>query len=173
MRHKATVEQINRSAAAARSAMAGDPGGPGEPPSGRHRTAAAPEDDGFLDHYFKRIDPQVAASFTPAQQQAIKTMFGTRGINRHAVDIRRGLSLGRSRFYMVFVMGREHRALGGAARSGLRSFVGYLFLALLLLVPIFAAVYLLKVLTGIDVLAAGDLQSGVLVLQEPQGLPKI
>jgi hypothetical protein len=74
---------------------------------------------------------------------------------------------------MVFVMGREHRALGGPARSGLRSFVGYLFLALLLLVPIFAAVYLLKVLTGIDVLAAGDLQSGVLVLQEAQDLPKM
>ncbi|MDH3594482.1 MAG: hypothetical protein OEU09_00805 [Rhodospirillales bacterium] len=173
MRHKATVEQINRSAAAARSAMGSDPGGQGDLPSDRHRTATAPDDDGFLDHYFKRIDPQVAASFTPAQQQAIKTMFGTRGINRHAVDIRRGLSFGRSRFYMVFLMGREHRALGGSARPGLRSFVGYLFLALLLLVPIFAAVYLLKVLTGIDVLAAGNLQSGVLALQEAQDLPQM
>ncbi len=172
MRHKATVEQINRSAAAARSAMAGDPGGSGELPSSRHRAAASP-DDGFLDHYFKRIEPQVATSFTPTQQQAIKTMFGTRGINRHAVDIRRSLSFGRSRFYMVFLMGREHRALGGPARPGLRSFVGYLLLALLLLVPIFAAVYLLKMLTGIDVLAAGDLQSGVLALQEAQDLPQM
>jgi hypothetical protein len=173
VRHKATVEQINRSAAAARSAMAGDLRPASEAANGRHRTASLPDDDSFLDHYFKRIDPQVAASFTPAQQQAIKTMFGTRGINRHAVDFRRGLSLGRSRFYMVFLMGREQRALGAAARRGLSSFVGYLCLALLLLVPIFAVVYLLKTLAGIDVLAAADLHSGVLASQQPPDPPQM
>jgi hypothetical protein len=172
VRHKATVEQINRRAAAARSAMAGDPGGQGEPRSGRQRADASSDDNGFLDHYFKRIDPQMAASFTPAQQQAIKTMFGARGTNRHAIDIRRGLSFGRSRFYMVFLMGRERRALVGTGRSGLRSFVGYLLLALLMLVPIFAAVYLLKMLTGMDVLAAGDLHSGIHSLQEALNLPR-
>jgi hypothetical protein len=173
MRHRSTVEQINRSAAAARSAMAGDAGRQARPPSGGHRASDSPGDDGFLDHYFKRIDPQVAATFTPVQQQAIKTMFGARGINRHAVDIRRGLSFGRSRFYMVFLMGRERRALSGPRRSGLGSLLGYLVLALLLLVPIFAAVYLFKVLAGFDVLAAGELQSGLASLQEARNLPRM
>lgn len=173
MRHKATVEQINRSAAAARSAMGGDPGGPAETTATRPRRSRPPDDDSFFDHYFKRIEPQVAATFTPAQRQAIKTMFGARGITRHAVDIRRGITIGASRFYLVLLMGREHRALGALPRSVLGRLVGYFVLALLLLVPIFAAVYLLKTLAGIDVLAAGGLPSGVIAPEPPPGLPHL
>ena len=177
MRHKTTVEQINRSAAAARSAMggdlAGDLGGPPEAAAGRRQSAATTDDDNFIDHYFKRIDPQVAASFTPAQRQAIKTMFGGRGINRHAVDLRRGFAIGRSRFYMVLLMGREHRALGAPPRSGLERLLGYFVIALVLLVPIFAAVYLLKTLAGIDVLAASGLPTGIIAQEQPPGLPRL
>src|SRR3546814_18317820 len=49
--------------------------------------------DPFLDHYFKRLDPLVAASFTPEQRQAIHSMFGRRRIARHAVEIHRSLPL--------------------------------------------------------------------------------
>jgi hypothetical protein len=167
VRYKTSEEQINRSAAAARSAMAGDLNGPAETTPERQRRGTPPSDDSFFDHYFKRIDPQVAASFTPAQRQAIRTMFGARGFNRHAVDIRRGITIGASRFYMVLLMGREHRALRRLPRSGLGRLVGYFMLALLLLVPIFAAVYLLKTLAGIDVLAAGDPPTGVIAQQPP------
>src|SRR3546814_6548697 len=41
------------------------------------------ERDPFLDHYFRRIDPRVAASFSPEQRDAIKAMFGARGVARH------------------------------------------------------------------------------------------
>jgi hypothetical protein len=173
VQHKATVEQINRSAAAARSAMGGDLGDPPGVPAGRDRNAVAAKGDDFLEHYFKRIDPQVAASFTPAQQQAIKTMFGGRGVNSHAVDLRRGFSIGRSRFYMVLLLGREHRALGTLPGSGLGRLFGYFVLALVLLVPILAAVYLLKTLAGIDVLAAGGLPTGIIAQEQPSNLPPL
>ncbi len=167
MRYKTSEEQINRSAAAARSAMGADLNGAAETATKRPRRETPPGADGFFDHYFKRIDPQVAASFTPVQRQAMKTMFGARGINHHAVDIRRGLTIGASRFYLVLLMGREQPALGRLPRSGLGRLVGYLLLALLLLAPIFAAVYLLKTLAGIDILAAGSLPTGVIAQQPP------
>lgn len=167
MRYKTSEEQINRSAAAARSAMGTDLSGTAETATRRPRRTVPSGEDGFFEHYFKRIDPQVAASFTPLQRQAIKTMFGARGINHHAVDIRRGITLGASHFYMVLLMGREHSALNRGPRSGLGRLVGYFLLALLLLVPIFAAVYLLKTLAGIDLLAAGNLPTGVIAQQPP------
>ena len=49
---------------------------------------------------------------------------------------------------------------------GLR-FPRALLLALLLLAPIFAAVYLLKTLAGIDILAAGNLPTGVIAQKPP------
>ncbi len=164
MRYKTSEEQISRSAAAARSAMAGDLPGPAETALERPRRNAKTGADDFFDHYFKRIDPQVAASFTPTQRQAMKTMFGARGFNHHAVDIRRGITIGASRFYMILLFGRE-QSLG--RKSGLGRLVGYLLLALLLLVPIFAAVYLLKTFAGIDILAAGSLPTGVIAHQPP------
>ncbi len=167
VRYKTSEEQINRSAAAARSAMGADLSIPAETATKRPKRATPPGDDGFFDHYFKRIDPQVAASFTPAQRQAMKTMFGARGINHHAVDVRRGITIGASRFYLVLLMGREHCALSRVPKSGLRRLVGYFLLALLLLVPIFAAVYLLKTLAGIDILAAGAPPTGVIAQQPP------
>src|SRR3546814_11088743 len=64
------------------------------------------ERDPFLDHYFRRIDPRVAASFSPEQRDAIKAMFGARGVARHTVEIRRSLPIGRGRYYLVLQLGR-------------------------------------------------------------------
>lgn len=74
--------------------------------------------DAFLDHYFKRIDPRVADSFSAEQCEAIKTMFGARGITKHAVELRRSLPIGRGRFYMVLLIGRERRTFGRLYRDG-------------------------------------------------------
>ncbi len=105
-----------------------------------------PSDQTFLDHYFKRLDPEVAASFSDEQKRAIHTMFGGRGITRHAVEIRRSLPLpGGWRFYTVFLCGREQRGitrLHGQGESS-RSFdlLWYLGLGALCLLPVLALLY--------------------------------
>jgi hypothetical protein len=94
-----------------------------------------------LQHYLRRVDPQVADSFTDEQREAIKAMLGGRGIARHAIEIRHSLPFGRRRFYMVLLMGREQRSLPRLAREAARAhpmnFLAYLGLAALLCAPAF------------------------------------
>ena len=103
-------------------------------------------DQAFLDHYFKRLDPEVATSFSDEQKRAIWTLFGGRGIARHAVEVRRSLPLpGGRRFYMVFLCGREQRGitrLHGQSESS-RGFdlLWYLGLGAICLVPVLALLY--------------------------------
>ncbi len=73
------------------------------------RETAKNSSESFLNHYFKRLNPEVAASFTPEQRDAIMIMFGAREIARHSVEIRRSIPVGRRRFYLVFLMGPERR----------------------------------------------------------------
>ncbi|MFQ5775110.1 MAG: hypothetical protein ACE5GS_11375 [Kiloniellaceae bacterium] len=96
--------------------------------------------DVVLEHYLKRVDPEVAAGFTEDQREAIKIMLGTRGVANHKVEIRRSVPFGRRRFYLVVLMGREHRALarlyGEGMVSGRFNALVYLGLAALLLTPL-------------------------------------
>ena len=73
------------------------------------RGAARRSDDDFVAHYFRMIDPAVAASFTKEQRIALRTMFGGRGATRHPVDIRCTFPLGWRRFYLVLLIGRDRR----------------------------------------------------------------
>ncbi|MGF1592337.1 MAG: hypothetical protein ACFCUW_03600 [Kiloniellaceae bacterium] len=106
--------------------------------------------DPFLEHYFKRLDPRLAASFTPEQCDAIKTMFGARGIARHSVEVRRSLPIGRGRYYLVLLMGRESRTFdrlySEGAVSGAFNLLGYAITATLWLLPAAAAALLLQAL---------------------------
>ncbi len=65
--------------------------------------------DAFLDHYLRRIDPEVAASFTEEQREAIKLMLGARQLARHLVELRRSIPIAGKRFYVVLLFGRERR----------------------------------------------------------------
>jgi len=109
--------------------------------------SAAPRDP-FIDHYFKRIDPQTAASFTVEQREAIKTMFGGRGIAKHTVEVRRSLPIGRRRYYLVMLLGRERRTFGRlyseGAVSGAFNLVGYAITAALWMLPAIGAALLLQ-----------------------------
>src|SRR3546814_14355688 len=67
------------------------------------------ERDPFLDHYFRRIDPRVAASFSPEHRDAIKEMFGARGVARHPVEIPRPLPTGPARSHFVLLPGPQPR----------------------------------------------------------------
>ncbi len=95
----------------------------------------------FLDHYFKRLDPEVAASFTAEQRKAIMTMFGARGIAEHTIEARHSIPLpGAQRFYLVFLCGRDRRAMtrlhGQGTTSGGVHILWYLGLGALILVPV-------------------------------------
>lgn len=106
--------------------------------------------DPFIDHYFKRIDPRVAATFSAEQCEAIKTMFGARGIAKHSVEVRRSLPVGRGRYYLVLLIGRERRTFGRLYSEGAigstANLVGYAVTAALWMVPAVAAALLLNVL---------------------------
>jgi hypothetical protein len=69
----------------------------------------AASDDPFIRKFFTRIPPTTAASFTEEQLVAIKMAFGGRAWGAHAVDIRRSLPLIGGCFYLVWLMGWEHR----------------------------------------------------------------
>ena len=112
----------------------------------RRAGARRPADQAFLEHYFKRIDPEVADSYSDEQKRAIWTMFGGRGITKHAVELRRSLPLpGGRRFYTVFLCGREQRGItrlhGHGASSRLTDLLWYLGLGALCLTPVLALLY--------------------------------
>lgn len=135
MSHDSDLSKIQRQASAARRAMAGD-----TRPSGNDNGGASQpvEVDTFLDHYFKRIDPEVAASFSKAQCEAMKVMFGARVLRRHSLDFRPTLSLGRDRFYMVLLAGRDRRAVARETSNGGGIFLAVLALVVLILLPVLA-----------------------------------
>ncbi|WP_419902689.1 hypothetical protein [Kiloniella sp.] len=84
--------------------------------------------DLFIKHYFERISPDVAATFTEEQKHAIKQMFGARGYAKHPVEVRRSIPFGRNRFYLIFLLGRERRAYDRLKNEGQAS--GYIAYAL-------------------------------------------
>ncbi len=115
--------------------------------SARRTGTRRPTDQAFLDHYLKRLEPEVADSFSEAQKQAIWTLFGARGITKHAVELRRALPLpGGRRFYVVFLCGRERRGItrlhGHGESSRLTDLLWYLGLGTLCLTPVLALLYI-------------------------------
>jgi len=132
----ATPEELNQAAVPVPAASAPDKTG-------------APRDP-FIDHYFKRIDPRLAETFTQDQCEAIKTMFGARGMAQHAVEVRRSLPIGRRRYYLVLLLGRERRTFGRlhseGAISGSFNLLGYAITAALWTLPAAGAALLLQVL---------------------------
>ncbi len=112
----------------------------GTRPARRSRSRAVSDQ---VDHYFKRLDPEVAASFTEAQREAIQTMFGARELAKHAVELRRSVPLpGGRRFYLVLLLGRERRGIARLYSQGTASksydVLWYLGLGALCLAPILA-----------------------------------
>ncbi len=109
-----------------------------------------PQRDPFIEHYFKRIDPRLAASFTAEQCAAIKEMFGARGVAKHAVELRRSVPIGRQRYYLVLLLGRERRAFDRLFSEGAVSkpftILGYTITAALWLAPAIAAVVAIQAL---------------------------
>ncbi len=72
--------------------------------------------------FLARLSPELAASFTAEQLEAIRLAFGMRYATQHALDLRRTLHLPWGRYYVVLLVGRTQRreAPGGGwlARAG-------------------------------------------------------
>ncbi len=117
-------------------------------PKGDRRTATRHSTGQvFLDHNLKRLDPQMADSFSEQQKHAIWTLFGARGIAKHAIELRRTLPLpGGRRFYLVFLCGRERRGIarlhGHGEGSRVVELLWYLGLGGLCLTPVLALLYI-------------------------------
>ncbi|NIA68091.1 3-phosphoshikimate 1-carboxyvinyltransferase [Pelagibius litoralis] len=106
--------------------------------------------DPFIEHYFKRIDPQLAASFSEEQCAAIKEMFGARGVAKHAVELRRSVPIGWRRYYLVLLMGRERRTFDRLFSEGATTrpflLLGYAITATLWMIPAVAVALALQAL---------------------------
>ncbi len=63
----------------------------------------------FIARFLARVPREVAASFTPAQLQAVQRAFGMRYVMEHAIDQRRTLHLPWGRYYLVLLAGRDRR----------------------------------------------------------------
>ncbi len=116
---------------------------------------ATPPPDPFIARFFARIPAETAASFTPAQLTAIRMAFGARRWGHHAVDLRKSFPLLRRRFYLVLLIGAEHRTAERLRAEGeMFGTFGNVLIALVylgvLLVPLLAGLYLLKWTAGID-----------------------
>lgn len=109
------------------------------------RESATTSKESFLNHYLKRLNPEVATSFTPEQRDAIMIMFGAREIANHSIEVRRSIPFGRRRFYLIFLMGPERRDFVRLHSQGAVSrrfnILFYLGAGALLLAPVLALLY--------------------------------
>jgi hypothetical protein len=63
-----------------------------------------------LRQFLQRIGPDAAASFTPAQREAIELHFGMRYRVDHTIDWRQRIRLPFAKFYVVLLAGKENRS---------------------------------------------------------------
>lgn len=66
--------------------------------------------DIFFVDLFQRLSPEIAASFTNYQLDAVKRAFATRSRSKHPIDIRLSLPGLRQRYYLVVLAGKERRS---------------------------------------------------------------
>jgi len=128
---------------------------PSDAPTTKSQQNQAAESEAFLDHYLKRIDSAVAQSFTTEQRGAIAQLLGSRGTAQHAVELRKTLTLGKRRFYLVFLMGRDRRGLTRYASDEkahpLYETLQRLVTVAMWIFPGLALALVLSVLLGIDI----------------------
>ena len=103
--------------------------------------------DPFFAHFFDRVSSDVGESFNDAQLDAIKLVFGARSRGSHPIDIRASIPLFTRRFYIVFLVGGEHRP---AARLALERTLRPLWnFANAIVMTIFALIFLSSVAAGL------------------------
>jgi hypothetical protein len=126
--------------------------------------AEAPfEADPFCKALFESLGPEVRASFTEIQMNALVSSLTRMSRQRHSLDLRAQVSLFFQRYYVVLLAGpdRRHMVMKTLARRRRLSFyagtgatlgmAGFAALSILSVLGLVAA-YLLKSMAGIDIL---------------------
>ncbi|MCG9760025.1 MULTISPECIES: hypothetical protein [Pseudoalteromonas] len=103
----------------------------------------------------RKMEPEVAASFSYKQRKALQKAINTRGWNNHKIDFRPTLALPFLpwSFYFVFLGGLNRRTLSSTERvsAAIMFIIALLICGLILLGTLFVLLYLLKSWLGIDV----------------------
>lgn len=68
-------------------------------------------DDPFIKGLLAKLSAPDSETFTEGQLVALKAALGGRSWGAHAIDLRRTFSIWRWRYYLVFLAGRNRRAL--------------------------------------------------------------
>ena len=117
--------------------------------------------DPFTHHVYMSIDERTRATFTPKQVHAIETAIrANKPYQKHPFDLRGTLPLFFIRLYFVVLMGRDKRQptrqKEAARRRGavLGSALLSIYVLACMLIPVaLLAIYLLKSILGIDLVA--------------------
>lgn len=119
--------------------------------------------DPFTDNILHNIPADIRDSFSDAQLEALQTALGqVHDHTRHMLDARFSVSLYWTRYYVVFLLGRDLREhvqevlLNRRQRSSRAAQIGFTALAAWLLVAglavtAFIVLYLIKSAVGIDI----------------------
>ncbi len=126
--------------------FAGDPDASGRTKNGGAGEASARDAD--IDEILRRINPEVAATFTPQQRRVLRSLLATRGATRHMLDLRQTLPVFGKRYYLAVFFGRERRFANLtrdlAAKDLVCRYLVYLGLALAFLIPFYGIASLLR-----------------------------
>ncbi len=121
-------------------------------------------DDDFIQKFLSRIPEVTAASFSEEQLTAVKMAFGGRAWGAHGLDIRRSLPFFGRRFYLVWLMGWEHRSPRRITvfhqnhpLVKLSNAIAILVFSGVLLLALMGLLYAMKTALGIDVFGGIDM----------------
>lgn len=113
-----------------------------------------PLNDPAVDRLLKRMPPNIASSFSTEQLFGLREAIGVRGGRLHSLDVRSTLKLPflPFSFYMVFLMGKNRRALSDQERY--MAAISLVFFLMLMgfgaLAVFFIFLYLAKSALGIN-----------------------
>ncbi|HCN95347.1 MAG: hypothetical protein E7A34_02470 [Leclercia adecarboxylata] len=107
-----------------------------------------------IDRFYEVLDKDVSAQLTPEQKEEIESAIITITLaSRHRIDVRKSFPFFGKRLYMVFLLGRDHRARSRPESKLSRIVVTFLilFATLFLLCCVLLTLYMIKSALGIDV----------------------
>lgn len=107
-----------------------------------------------LDRFYSAMDPEMTQTLTAEQKESIdQALLTTTLVSRHPVDIRRSFAFLHRRYFVVFLLGHDHRkstretSAFGRVVSTLGITLGIVFCILSVLLML----YMIKSALGIDV----------------------
>ncbi|WP_337018459.1 hypothetical protein [Leclercia sp. AS011] len=107
-----------------------------------------------IDRFYEVLDKDVRAQLTPEQKEEIENAIVSITLaSRHRVDFRKSFPFFGKRLYLVFLLGRDHRARARPESRLSRIVVTFLilFATLFLLCCVLLTLYMIKSALGIDV----------------------